>query len=340
MAGELKVQLLGSEKTALERRMTEDSEAHMYYLRGRQLIHSLEETPIRSALNLFEQAMAKDPKFAKAQASLAECHIWLANAGYISYQEGIEKGRAAALKAMELDPGLAEVHLALARVMFAADEDADCVRELKQAIELNPNLAEAYIQLAEEASVLGDTQEMTRSAEKAYELDPLSPRAITFLGLMYFWTGRGEEAFEHWMRTIHIEPYRINRHLFDYYVSRGDYAEAEKVAEELERLGPDLGFTYTNRGYLAALTGDRKTAEEMIAKLDKGAGWGRSPYAGFICYALGDMDRFFEYMFRSAEDHTMPAQALRYSPLLARAREDPRMADVFRKAKLPYGPQG
>jgi TolB-like protein/Flp pilus assembly protein TadD len=339
VAGELKVQLLGSEKTALEKRVTVDSEAYMYYLRGRQLIHQPEETPLRNALNLFEQAMARDTKFAKAQASVAECYIHLANEGYIHYDEGIQMGRAAALKAVELDPALAEAHYSLAFVMFTADEDRDCIMELRKAIELNPNLVDAHLLLADESSALGDTQEMIRSAEKGYELDPLAPRAITLLGLAYFWTGRADEALAHWSRAIHLEPYRTNRLMFDYYVSKGSYGEAEKAVKELERLGPTLGFTYLNRGYLAALTGDMKTARDMIAKLDKGAGWGRSPYAGYIYYAMGDMDKFFEYMLRSAEDHTMPAQALRYSPLLEKARKDPRLGEAFRRAGLPYGPQ-
>jgi len=283
--------------------------------------------------------MAKDPSFAKAQASLAECYVRLANEGYIHFDEGIQKGRAAALKALEMDPALAEAHYSLAYVMFTADEDMDCVIELKKAIELNPNLADAYILLADESSALGDTQEMIRSAEKGYELDPLAPRAITWLGLVYFWTGRADEALSHWKRAIHIEPYRTNRLMFDYYVSKGMYDEAEEAVKELERLGPTLGLTYLNRGYLAALKGDTKTAHDMIARLDQGTGWGRSPYAGYIYYALGDMDKFFEYMSRAAEDHTMPAQGLRYSPLLEKARKDPRFAEVFRRAGLPYEPQ-
>ena len=338
VVGELKVRLLGSEKTALEKKATVDSEAYMYYLRGRQLIHQPEETRIRSALNLFEQAVAKDAGFAKAQASIAECYIRLANEGYIHYDEGIQKGREAALRAVGLDPALAEAHYSLAYVMFTADEDKDCIMELRKAIALNPNLAEAYTLLADESSALGDTQEMIQSAEKAYELDPLEPRAIAWVGLVYLWTGRVDEALVHWSKAIHFEPYRTNRQLFDFYVSKGDYDEAEKVVKELERLGPTLAFTYLNRGYLAALKGDVKTAHEMIAMLDKGAGWGRSPYAGYIYYAMGDMQKFFDYMYRSAEDHTLPAQALRYSPLLEKARKDPRMTEVFRRANLTYGP--
>jgi adenylate cyclase len=340
VAGELKVQLLQEEKRAIEKKATEDTVAYTCFLQGMQLLYKSEEAPLRNALSLFEQALARDPGFARAQAGIADCYGLLANQGHISYQEAIDKGRAAATKAVELDPDLAEAHYSLAMVMYLADEDQASMRELRRALGLNPNLAEAYALLADESAVFGDTQEMVRSAEKGYQLDPLSPRAVSWLGLAYFFTGRGEEALEHWRKTLHLEPYRAYRRMFDYYVSRREYGEAEKAVEELERLSPTRLFTLLNRGYLAALTGDEKTAKEMIARLDRGAGMGTTQLAGFIYYALGDMDRFFEYTFKAAEDHTLMAQDLRYSPLFEKARRDPRLGEAFRKSGLPYGHQG
>lgn len=149
---------------------------------------------------------------------------------------------------------------------------------------------------------------MVRAAEKRYQLDPLSPSAMQWLGMACFYAGRGEEAMEHWRRCMHLEPYRTYRGMFDYHVSRGDYAKAEEALKELERLGPTLSPTYLNRGCLAALRGDAKTANEMIAKLDLS-------YECFVYYALGDMDRFFECMFRAAEGHMLRGAEFRLSPL-------------------------
>ena len=341
VAGELKVQLLESDKKTLEKKPTEDTVAYTYYLRGLQLLNQLGQEPLRNALSLFEQAVARDPSFARAYAGMVDCYVWLASRGYIPFQEGIDKGRATVQKALELDPGLAEGHYALSRVMSMADDDQGSLRELGKALELNPNLAAAYVQLADESAVLGDTQEMVRAADKAYQLDPLSPSAISWVGMAYYWTGRGEEAMEHWKKTLHLEPYRTYRSMFDYYVSRGEYTEAESTVKELERLGPTLTFTYLNRGYLAALTGDEKTAREMIAKLDpgKGAGWSDAAFAGLIYYAMGDMDRFFEYMMGAAENHTFPAATIRLSPLFEKARKDSRMAEVFRRTGLQFEPK-
>jgi adenylate cyclase len=339
LAEELKVQLLHEEKLAIEKKPTEDTVAYTYYLQGMQLLQKQEEAPLRNALSLFEQALARDPGFAKAQAGIADCYSWLATWGHIPAQEGIDRGRAAATKALELDPDLAEAHYSLALIMFRADDYQGGMRELRRALELNPSLAAAYVDLANTSATLGDTQEMVRAAERGYQLDPLSPRAVYWQGWAYFYTGRGEEAIEHWKKTLHLDPYRAYRSMFDYYVSRGEHGEAEKAVKEMERLSPTNQWTLLDRGYLAALTGDEKTAREMIGKLDRGTGMGSTSKAGFIYYALGDMDRFFEYQLRAAEDHTLVAVALRYSPFFEEARKDPRFEEVFRKAGLPYEPQ-
>jgi adenylate cyclase len=340
VAGELKVQLLQEERRAIEKKPTEDTVAYTYYLQGMQLLQRQEEAPLRNALSLFEQAVVRDPGFARAQAGIAESYVWLANWGHIPLQEGVDRGRAAATKALELDPDLAEAHYSLSLVMLMADENQGGMRELRRALELNPSLAAAYADLADISAGLGDTQEMVRAAEKGYQLDPLSPRAVAWQGAAYFYTGRGEEAMEHWRKTLQLDPYRAYRSMFDYYVARKEYGEAEKAVTEMERLSPTNQFTLLNRGYLAALTGDEKTAREMIAKLDRGAGMGSTVWAGYIYFALGDMDSFFEYQLRAAEDHTLSSANLRCSPLLEEARKDPRFGEVLRKAGMPYAPQG
>jgi pentatricopeptide repeat protein len=340
VAGELKVQLLDSERQTISKKPTEDTVAYAYYLQGKQLLSRMEEAPLRDALSFFEQALARDPRFAKAQVGIADCYRLLANYGYISWQEGDKRTRKAALKALEMEPGLAEAHYSLANAMYSANEIMESLRELRKALELNPNMAEGYLDLTDELAAMGDTQEMVGAAEKAYELDPLSSRAVAYLGNAYFWTGRGEEAMEHWKKTLHLDPFRTYRCMFDYYANRGEYEEAGKTVKEMERISPDSQYTLLNRGYLAALTGDEKTARDMIARLEeKGAGWAAASLAGFIYLPLGDMDRFFEYMFRAAENGTLFASVLRCNPLFEKARKDPRFGEAFRRANLPYGPE-
>jgi len=272
---------------------------------------------------------------------LAQAYNKLGNSGYMQWSEAIAKGRAAAKRALEIDSEQAEAHSALSRIMFMADESHEIRRaELLRALELNPNLAEAYWALAQEAGSDGRGDEMVSASEKAYKLDPLSPDVVRLLGIAYFYTGREDQMLDHAKKTLHLNRYGTHRYLFDYYVSKRDYQEAERELKEMERIGPTLEYTCLNRGYLAAVMGDNKTAREMIDKLDAThkPGWARSSSAGIIYLALGEIDRFFEYMFMAVGDGTVPITTLRYNPLVAKARSDPRFAEIFRKAGAPYAP--
>jgi len=334
VAAELKVQLLKEEKLAIEKKATQDTIAYTYYLQGMQMLEKMEEAPLRNALSLFEQALARDPTFARAQAGIGLSYLWLGNWGHISFTEGIEKGKAAAKKALELDPDLAEAHYCLALSLSMSDENQESTREFKRSLELNPSLAIAYVDLADMSATLGDTTEMARAAEKAYQMDPLSPRSVGWMGLAYFYTGRGEEAMDHWKKTLHLDHFRVYRNMFDYYASKGDLEGAEMTVKEMERIGPTQPYTLLNRGYLAALKGDETTARDMIAKLDKGPAMASTLYAGYIYYAMGDMDKFVTYLSAAMDNHLLPFSTIRYNPLFKRAWMDPRVGDVFRKVGL------
>ncbi|HXY56392.1 MAG TPA: tetratricopeptide repeat protein [Nitrososphaerales archaeon] len=334
--------VMGSRGSKRVEEDTRDGLAYTLFLQGMQLVYNDEEEPLKQALNCFEQAVARDPKFARAHAGLARCYVELGNGGYIQWSEAIDKGRAAAMKALEINPDLAEGHSVMASLMFMGESTREATRaELQKALALNPNLAEAEYYLAQLAATTGDTAEMTRAMEKAYQLDPLSPDIIRVLGIFYFYGGRIDDALNHWKKTMNLNPYGTYRVMFDYHVTRGEYEQADRTVKEMERIGPTLEYTYLNRGYLAAVTGDLKTAQDMIARLDSthNPGWVRSSSAGFIYLGLGDLEKFFEYMFRAADDDTLPAAMLRYNPIVAKARSDPRFPEIFRRVGLPYEPQ-
>ena len=136
---------------------------------------------------------------------------------------------------------------------------------------------------------------------------------------------------EHWRRTLHLDPITSYHGMADYYIAKGDLEKADAMAKQMERIGPTNRATYLKRGYLAALKGDKATAMEMIAKLEATheKGWVTSSYAGYIYLALGDADKFFEYMFAAVKTHTLPVTNLLFSPLFAEARKDARFEQVI-----------
>ncbi len=311
---------------------THDMQAYLYFLQGQALVWKREEVPIRQALRFFEQAVEKDPSFSRAYASLARAYKQLGEEGLISWSEAIVQGKAAAEKARATSPDLAEAHAMLAELSFMADDPiAQQENEAKRALELNPNLAEAHDLLGQIAGIKGDIDSYVRHIEEAYRLDPLSPPTVRYLGRAYFLAGRYADALEHWKKTLHLDPITSYHGLADYYIAQGELERADEMVKEMERISPTNRATYLKRGHLAALNGDRAKALEMIAKLDaaRDHGWVTSPYAAYIYLALGDVDRFFEYMFAAVKSHTLPMSNLLFSPHFAQVRQDPRFEQLI-----------
>jgi len=309
-----------------------ETEAYLQYLQGQALMWETDEDSLRRSLEFFKKALHTDPTFARAHAGMARAYIGLGTGDFVSWMDSCNLGRAAAEKAIAIDPALAEAHGLRAEIAFMADETADVLdREVRRALELNPNLAQAHTILAALAGSLGIAEAYVAENEAAYRLDPLSPPTIRSLGNAYFFSGRFEEALAHWKKTTEEAPIDSYRGLAEYYILKGDFEQAEPIVKELERLSPSNDLTLLCRGWLAAVTGDRPTAMKMIEKLQETSreGYARQSSVGFIYYALGDLDRFFEVMFSTAKAHTMQAARLRMSPLFAGARRDSRFVQLM-----------
>ena len=308
------------------------TEAYLPYLQGQALMWRQDEVSLRRAVGFFQESVKADPTFARAYAGLARTYIQLGSEGHMPFEEAIKQGKMAAGKAGAIDPDLAEAHSALAELAFMADDPADVLdREVRKALELNPNSAEGHNILGALAGSLGIVEAYVSQAEEAYRLDPLSPPTMRYLGNAYFYAGRLEDSLAHWKRVLEKDPRDAYRGMADYYMLKGDLDRAEAMVTELERITPSSEFAYLCRGYLAALRGDRQTALKVLTEFDRAyrAGDSRRSSLGFIYYALGDLDRFFECMFEAARAHTLQAARLRLSPLFAAVRSDPRFVELM-----------
>ena len=174
---------------------------------------------------------------------------------------------------------------------------------------MNPNLADAYFQLGEYLALKGDLSEYVSQLKTAHELDPLSPMIVRRFGYALLYAGRGDEARDHWYKTLHLDPFNAYRGLTDYFMIKGEYDQAAKMVGELEKLQPLSSFTLLNMGFLAALRGDRERAESVIRTMKQNypSGSVASAFAGLIYFALGDLDKFFVQMQESSANNTLPA---------------------------------
>ncbi len=309
-----------------------ETQAYLQYLQGQALMWKTDEDSLRRSLGFFKSALQSDPTFARAYAGMSACYIGLASEGFMLWVDACNLGRTAAEKAIAMDPDLAEGHGCRAEIAFLADEPADVLdREVRRALELNPNLAQAHTILAALAGSLGIAEAYVAENEEAYRLDPLSPITIRTLGNSYFFSGRFEEAIAHWKKTMDLAPLDSYRGLAEYSMLKRDFEQAELMVKELERLAPSGDYALLCRGYLSALRGDRAAALRIIERLQETSreGYARTSSVGFIYFALGDLDRFFDVMFATAKAHTMQAARIRMSPLLSGARRDSRFVALM-----------
>jgi TolB-like protein/Tfp pilus assembly protein PilF len=340
VAAELKVRLVEEEKRMIELKPTENTEAYTFYLRGKRLVGERTEQSYRQALGIFEKALELDPSFAKAYAGMAECHTYLVMDGYEAYERAAPKAELSAKKALSLNPELAEAHATLANVDFLEDNIVGCEAEARRAVELNPSLPDAHDVLSDVALMNGRVDDGVREMEEAYKLDPIVPRIVGRLGRVYFNAGRESEALQHWERTVHFAPAETYRNLTEYYLNKGEVEKAREYYAKAAEAEPTSRWTMWMKGFIAARQGDTKGAHDAIKEIEtKWLGATNLNDVAFIYYALGDLDSYFAYINRATDQHTLRYTYALYSPLFAKAREDPRyqvlMGKVEKMVKAP-----
>ncbi len=311
---------------------TEDMEAYTLFLHGRQLLNEKGSVEgIRTALTLFESAVARDPNFARARVSIAETLVWLATDGSYPFDEAERRAEEELVRALQLNEALAEAHSTLALLYLGRDRYRDCEREAHRAVELNPSLSDPYRSLAQLAAGQGRIDEAVRLLKVAWELDPADVNILSFLGHALFYAGQETEALEFCERAKPRVRYRMSQSLAEHYLGKGDLTQAEAAVLEMERLRPESGWTLLYRGTLAARQGDFARARTNLERLRRKGAQGEMTvlFEGLLDLALGETDAFLACMEEALRRHTLPLLELLYSPLCREARGDPRLQDII-----------
>ena len=309
---------------------TEDVDAYTAFLRAKQLLRQPTEQRIREAIGLFEEAVKLDPSFARAYVGLAEGFSRLGSEGYVPRKESEAPAGKALARALEITPDLAEAHALASLFAWYDDEMGKAEAEGKRAIELNPNLADAYASLAMLKSSMGYLSESVRLLEKARELNPLSPE-IPILGQLYLYMGRESEALDLWKKLEKTDPASACSRMWEYELIQGRLDKAEELLAKLEEMVPNRVGVVGARGMLAAATGDKEQVQQTIRRLEQTyEGVGVMPnYVAYVYYMLGDLDETFRWLGKAVESHSLIPHVIRYSPLFARLRADPRYRQLL-----------
>jgi TolB-like protein/DNA-binding winged helix-turn-helix (wHTH) protein/Tfp pilus assembly protein PilF len=338
IADSIEVTLAGPQGEAAAPPAPVDSEAHEAYLRGRFYLAKRTVGDLETAVGYFQAAAAKDPHYAPAFAGMADGNALLSVYTYQEESKYIEKARAAAHKALELDPRLAEAHTALA--VIAQDYDLDwqtAETEYREAIRLDPNYATAHHWYAEMLSFQGRFPEAYAEIDRAEQLDPLSLIMQTDHGAILFYDRKYDAAAEKLRGVIARDPTFGRAHglLQNVLEEQGKGREAMADLESLH-WGKDDVWRLIALTRTAVLAGDRARAQSAVARLEQVT---RAYHidSGPLVYAyaaVGKKDKAFAALDQAFQQHSPVITSLKVNPQDDPLRGDPRYDDVLRRAHL------
>ena len=321
------------------RRGTANVAAYGLYLRGRYEWNRRSQEGVREGIRFFEQAIAVDPGYALAYTGLADS--WALHVDYrsVPVAEGLERAKAYARKALELDDSLAEAHASLAWSLFIHDWDFEAAgREFRRAIELDPRYPTAHQWYAFHLASQGRHDEALVEAHTAQELDPASVSIRRSLGFCYYYARRYDQTRYHMTRAIEMNPTAEESHriLGMALALQGSYAEAERVLREA-KAQPGAGpYALGTLGYLLARAGKTDEARALLAELEAIAARDYvNPVAFSTLYiGLGDTARALDWLERAHVERRWWLCYLRVNPLMDPLRAEPRFEALARRMRL------
>jgi TolB-like protein/Tfp pilus assembly protein PilF len=336
IADQIRIELTPQEQAQFTHAQLVNPEAVDLYL---QAVQRLNTGNPSNAIDLLKNAIAKDPNYAAAHASLADAYGWMGEAGWMPYSEAFPLQKSEALKAIALDDTRPEPHLNLA--MAAMNQDWDWQtqgQELKRAIAINPNASSVHWAYAYLLSRLSRPNEAIAESKIAEQLDPVSSRSFMNAAFVSYFGRQYDRALDQMQQSaaLHADPAEILFPLGDIYVEKGLYdqgiQEFMKLGDVPHALG-HMGNAYARQGRLAEA---RAILPKLQAHIDK-TGVGR--YEMALVYAgLGDKDNAFQWLDRAYQARDKGLTYLKADPCLDPLRSDPRFNTLIKRVGFPSEP--
>jgi len=348
VSDKLRLRLNTVHKARLAKRPTDNSEAYRLYLEGRYYWNQRTGPGIKKSIELFQRATEKDPNFALAYAGLADAFNMSNILAVLTPKESSPEARAAATKALVLDPLLAEAHTALGLVKSHYEFDFPAAeREFLKAIELNPNYANAHLFYSGGyLTPMGRHQEAIAEVNKALDLDPLSSPLNNYLGMAFLLAGDFEKSFQQFQRTIDMDPVFPLAHFFfaSALAAGGRYQQAieeNRKGALVAGENPEAAAAVAAESQKAFRTGGangywQKNLEYELRSY-KHAGTEYFPALELaMAYAnAGDKEKAFEWLEKSYEQRDGNITLVKSYPDFKSLHGDPRFADLLRRIGLP-----
>jgi eukaryotic-like serine/threonine-protein kinase len=332
---QLKVKLTAAQDEALGKRHTENVEAYELYLRGRHCWYRWNvKGMLEKAIHHYEHALAKDPDYALAYHGLADAYSVPGLWGFLPTSEVLPKALAAATRAVELAPELAESRTSLGFVQLLNWDWDAAESSLLHAIDLNPRYALAHSFHAWLLSTLDRQREASEAAHLGQELDPFSPATNGIAALVSYHGRQYDQAISECERALERDRTSFLGLLAMTlsYAAKGMYREAISHAERGVSVSPDVNLLRALLAAVYAMAGERQAAEGVLAELLERS---KQAYVGptmvsWIYANLENSDAAFEWLGKACSSRDCTLGFGIRVPLYDRIAVDPRFQEILR----------
>jgi TolB-like protein len=338
VAQALKLQLSPNERQVLVKRSTDDREAYGSYLKGRFFLSKRTREGYEKAIDYFEQATHLDLSYALAYAGLADAYLMLQGDADENPEEETPKARAAAQKALQLDPALGAAHNSLAAIAEDYDRDYPTAeKEFKLAVELDPGFASAHEWYGDFLGLMGRFDQALAEEDRALEIDPLSLTINEKKGKVLLWARRYDQAIVQLQKTLEMDPSFSPALIWlsRAYALRGMAAQSLAESRKDSQAQPGVP-AMENLAMAYAAAGNQDAAMDIVRELQTR---GQREYVptfdlSYVYVFLKQKEKAIEELEIASEKHDINMNSLKVDPLLDPLRADPRFHALLKRANL------
>jgi serine/threonine-protein kinase len=333
IADAIGLKLSPADRRRLETVRQVDPETYGDYLRGMFHLNRSGPGDVRAGLQFLERAVERDPGNPHAYAGLALGYATIGH-GPNATPDVWSRARAAAERAVTLDPMLAEAHAAVADVKLYYEHDwPGAERAFRRANELNPGLAMNHYHYAWYLALFGRWDDAIAAHRRAQELDPLTVIHTAWLAAVYGFSGRLDEAVAAARKSIEINEKAAPGWVALAFSSAGQgrFDQAMAAAERAQAINPVWRYV---TGAVHAMAGRRDEALKIVAELEAATPTGNSALQLAHLHAtLGNRDEAFRWLAFEPAHATLAW--VRVDPGYQSLRVDPRFGALMRRLDLP-----
>ena len=334
----LRLHLTSEDQKGLTAGAPRDAVAFQLYLKGEHETSSRTRAGYAAAADDFDQAIARDPSYARAYAGLAAVYLWQGYWGYLPSADAYTRALAAADQAVRLDDRSADAHAALGWLnLYYRWNWTESAREYARALALDPTSATILAWHGESLSTRGRHDEAIAEVRKAVALDPLSPQLMISLGFVLSNARRFDEAVVALQAAVssrsestlaELDLARVYR-----LAGKTDLAieHSRRMVDSADPLGPAfLGASYARAGRRAEALAIAAKMEAEVRRTHQG-----NFLVAIVYSSLGDKERALQWLEEAFRAHETFLPWIGVDPEFDPIRDDPRFADLIRRVGIP-----